>query len=109
MNFTVSQAQALASALAGALSSLGVGLAEGKYEPEVVLTVDVLKAIGAAWPPALMIEQGIELALWINSTTLPRTAMVKDGRGGYVPFRNSRVMPDGLLRDYDPTIDGPAP
>ena len=26
-----------------------------------------------------------------------------------VPFTNSRVMPDGQLRPYDPAIDGPCP
>jgi hypothetical protein len=31
---------------------------------------------------------------------------VPDGAGGYVPFTNSRVMPDGSLRPYDPVIDG---
>ena len=29
-----------------------------------------------------------------------------DGAGGFVPFTNSRVMPDGSLRPYDPAIDG---
>ena len=33
-------------------------------------------------------------------------AAVPDGAGGYVPFTNSRVMPDGSLRPYDPAIDG---
>ena len=33
-------------------------------------------------------------------------AAVPDGAGGYVPFTNSRVMPDGSLRPYDPVIDG---
>ena len=31
---------------------------------------------------------------------------VPDGAGGFVPFTNSRVMPDGSLRPYDPAIDG---
>jgi hypothetical protein len=35
-------------------------------------------------------------------------AVVPDGAGGYVPFTNSRVMPDGSLRPYDPVIDGVA-
>lgn len=34
---------------------------------------------------------------------------VPDGAGGYVPFTNSRVMPDGSLRPYDPAIDGTYP
>jgi hypothetical protein len=35
--------------------------------------------------------------------------VVPDGAGGYVPFTNSRVLPDGQLRPYDPAIDGPVP
>jgi hypothetical protein len=34
---------------------------------------------------------------------------VPDGAGGFVPFTNSRVMPDGSLRPYDPAIDGLPP
>ena len=34
---------------------------------------------------------------------------VPDGAGGYVPFTNSRVMPDGSLRPYDPALDGAYP
>jgi hypothetical protein len=33
--------------------------------------------------------------------------VIPDGRGGFVPFTNSRVMPDGSLRPYIPEIDGP--
>ena len=39
----------------------------------------------------------------------PAPPVVPDGAGGYVPFTNSRVMPDGELRPYDPAIDGPFP
>ena len=35
--------------------------------------------------------------------------LVRDGYGGLVPFTNSRVMPDGTLRPYDPTLDGYPP
>jgi hypothetical protein len=35
--------------------------------------------------------------------------IVPDGMGGWVPFTNSRVMPDGTLRPYDPAIDGLPP
>jgi hypothetical protein len=34
---------------------------------------------------------------------------VPDDAGGFVPFTNSRVMPDGSLRPYDPAIDGMPP
>jgi hypothetical protein len=33
---------------------------------------------------------------------------VPDGMGGFVPVTNSRVLPDGTLRPYDPVLDGPA-
>lgn len=36
----------------------------------------------------------------------PTPGVVPDGAGGFVPFTNSRVMPDGSLRPYDPLIDG---
>lgn len=35
--------------------------------------------------------------------------LVPDGYGGLVPFTNSRVMPDGTLRPYDPALDGYPP
>jgi hypothetical protein len=37
---------------------------------------------------------------------MPPAPAVPDGAGGFVPFTNSRVMPDGSLRPYDPSIDG---
>lgn len=33
--------------------------------------------------------------------------VIPDGRGGFVPFTNSRVMPDGSLRPDIPEVDGP--
>jgi hypothetical protein len=36
-------------------------------------------------------------------------SVVPDGAGGFVPFTNSRVMPDGSLRPYSPAIDGYPP
>jgi hypothetical protein len=35
--------------------------------------------------------------------------LVPDGQGGLVPWTNSRVMPNGTLRPYDPRIDGYPP
>jgi hypothetical protein len=31
---------------------------------------------------------------------------VPDGAGGWVPFTNSRVLPSGELRPFDPALDG---
>jgi hypothetical protein len=39
----------------------------------------------------------------------PPAPVVPDGAGGYVPFTNSRVLPDGSLRPYDPALDGYPP
>ena len=36
----------------------------------------------------------------------PPATAIPDGAGGFVPFTNARVMPDGSLRPYDPAIDG---
>ena len=36
----------------------------------------------------------------------PSAPTVPDGMGGAVPYTNSRVMPDGSLRTYDPVLDG---
>jgi len=33
------------------------------------------------------------------------SVIVPDGSGGFVPYTNSRVMSDGSLRPYDPSID----
>jgi hypothetical protein len=37
---------------------------------------------------------------------MPPAQAVPDGQGGFVPFTNARVMPDGSLRPYDPAVDG---
>jgi hypothetical protein len=37
---------------------------------------------------------------------MPPTPVVPDGAGGMVPFTNARVLPDGSLRPYDPSLDG---
>ncbi len=36
----------------------------------------------------------------------PGPGYIPDGAGGYVPITNSRVLPDGSFRPYDPLIDG---
>jgi hypothetical protein len=42
-------------------------------------------------------------------TGLADGTVVPDGAGGLVQNTNSRVMPDGSLRKYDPAIDKPPP
>jgi hypothetical protein len=36
----------------------------------------------------------------------PPAPVIPDGQGGFVPFTNAGILPDGSLRDYDPAIDG---
>ena len=36
----------------------------------------------------------------------PPAPVVPDGQGGFAPFTNARVLPDGSLRPYDPALDG---
>jgi hypothetical protein len=46
------------------------------------------------------------LFLCIPFLATPPGPVAPDGAGGFVPFTNSRVMPDGTLRPYDPELDG---
>jgi hypothetical protein len=54
-------------------------------------------AVAAAAPAALMTGRSVATGQIGNYCTTPKG----------VPFTNSRVMPDGQLRPYDPAIDGP--
>jgi hypothetical protein len=56
-------------------------------------------AVAAAAPAALMTGRSVATGQIGNYCTTPKG----------VPFTNSRVMPDGQLRPYDPAIDGPCP
>jgi hypothetical protein len=102
---TAAQLQAHAQTLAGMASALLTGLAAGKYDPEVAVDERLLSAIGVVFPPAAMAEEALAVFLELNKLTAPRAPIVPDRRGGYVPNTNSRVMPDGSLRPYDPAID----
>jgi hypothetical protein len=42
----------------------------------------------------------------VAAADAPPGPIVPDGAGGFVPFTQSRVMPDGTLRPYDSSIDG---
>jgi hypothetical protein len=48
-----------------------------------------------------------ECLLFFCFMIAPTPGVVPDGMGGYVPITNSRVLPDGELRPYDPLLDGP--
>ena len=79
----------------------------------------IMLAIALAAMPALAQPR---LDVPVTITTTPMTTpvcffffcglpldVVPDGAGGFVPFTNSRVMPDGSLRPFDPAIDGLPP
>lgn len=105
-SITVGEVQAHAETLAAMLSALLIGLATGKYDPEVAFGEHILSGLGIVLPPVAAIEKGAEIILAINKMTAPRGPIVADGRCGMVPNTNSRVMPDGSLRPYDPALDG---
>jgi len=106
MALTVGQLQGLAEIFSAKFSVFLTGLADGKYDSEVAVDENMLKELATIWAPALGIEQGLELFIWLNKETAPHARIVPDGHGGQVPFNFPRVMPDGSLRDYDPKIDG---
>jgi hypothetical protein len=45
-------------------------------------------------------------AYFASSAFAPPAPLVPDSQGGFVPFTNARVLPDGSLRPYDPVLDG---
>jgi hypothetical protein len=106
---TVGQVQAHAQTLAAMASALLTGLANGKYDSEVAFTEEVLGKLGIAFPLANELDAALHFGLALNKWTAPRGGIVPDGRGGFVSFTNSRIMPDGSFRAYDPAIDGEAP
>jgi hypothetical protein len=80
----------------------------------------IIFAVALAAMPALA-QPRLEVPVTITATEAMPTPLcffffcglslgtVPDGAGGFVPFTNSRVMPDGSLRPYDPAIDGLPP
>jgi hypothetical protein len=103
---TVGEVQAHAETLAALASAILTGLANGKYDPEVAFTEKMLSGLGTVLPVAREVDTALHIAIALNKWTAPRGPIVSDRRGGMVPNTNSRVMPDGSLRPYDPAIDG---
>jgi hypothetical protein len=79
--------------------------------PPVVVIEQQPQVIYAPPPPPVVIEQP-QVVIEVPPPPPPQYMIpapppyVPDGRGGSVPFTNSRVMPDGSLRPYNPAIDG---
>jgi hypothetical protein len=106
---TVGDVQAHAATLSAMASALLTGLARGQYDNQVAFTEDMILATSVVFPMAPAVEKGLEVFLALNKMAAPRAPIVPDGAGGFVPNTNSRVMPDGSLRPYDPAIDDPPP
>jgi hypothetical protein len=77
--------------------------------PPPPIIIQQPQVIYAPPPPPVIVEQP---QVYIEAPPPPPMLIpaplpvVPDGQGGWVPFTNSRVMPDGSLRPYNPAIDG---
>jgi len=91
--------------LAKAESDALLALAHGKYDSEIAGMDKILTMIGVFVPEVLIAKKVIDMALMLNKITAPLHVALGEG-GSFVPITNSRVMPDGSLRAYDPKIDG---
>ena len=91
---TVREVEAHAASIAAMASALLTGLASGKYDRQAAFGEHVLSGLGLVFPPAAMVEKGIEVFLAINKMTAPRGGVIPDGRGGVIPKHGQSV--------YDP-------
>jgi hypothetical protein len=91
-SLTSAQVQKNLSTLSAAASAFLLALAGGKYDSEVAVTEQILKDLAVALPPAGEIEKALEVFLWLNKVTAP-SAVVPDGKGGFVPAGNSHYDP----------------
>jgi hypothetical protein len=100
---TVGEVQAHGETLAAMAAALLAGLAAGKYDQQVAFTEQMLGELGIVFPPAAMVEKGIEVFLFINKMTAGRGPVVPDGRGGYVAQSwvddpRHKLNPDGSFK-----------
>jgi hypothetical protein len=91
MSITVGEVQSHGATLAAMAAALLAGLASGKYDPQVAFTEQMLGELGIVFPPAAMVEKGIEVFLLINKMTAPRGGVIPDGRGGFIPEHGQSV------------------
>jgi hypothetical protein len=89
---TAAQIQAHLSTLSSAASAFLLALANGKYDPQVAVTEQILKDLAVTLPPAASVEKALEVLLWLNKATAPQI-VTPDGKGGVVPAGNSRIDP----------------
>ena len=91
--------------LSAAESQALLDLANGKFDTEIDAMNKVLGVIGTYVPQVLVAKAIIDGAIALNKATAPLHVALGEG-GSWVSITNSRVMPDGSLRPYDPKIDG---
>ena len=75
-------------------SDILLSLSRGKYDKELALADEALAKISIAFPWAITARRILAILVAINKATAP-SAVVPDGRAGWVPATNSRVGPDG--------------
>ena len=83
---TVGDVQQHAATLGAMVSALLTGLAAGKYDPQVAFAEGMLGDLSIVFPPAAMVDQGLQVFLLINKMGgLGRAGpTVPDGFGGEV-------------------------
>jgi hypothetical protein len=84
----------IAKQLSKEASDFLLSLARGKYDQELALADSALAKIGIAFPWAIAVRKILNTLVAINKATAP-SAVVPDGRAGWVPASNSRVGPSG--------------
>ena len=89
--------------------------ANPRMRNEKMRTVIIIALALAATPAMAQPRLDVPVTIMATEVTTPlcffffcglSLGAVPDDAGGFVPFTNSRVMPDGSLRPYDPAIDG---
>jgi hypothetical protein len=100
---TVGDVEHHAATLSAMAAALLTGLASGKYDKHVAFAENLLAELGLAFPPAAMVEKGVEVFLLINKMTAGRGHVVADGRGGFVTQSwaddpRHKLNPDGSFQ-----------
>jgi hypothetical protein len=84
----------IAKQLSKEASDFLLSLARGKYDQELALADSAMAKISIAFPWAITARQILNALVAINKATAP-SAVVPDGRAGWVPASNPRVDPNG--------------
>jgi len=100
---TVGDVQQHAATIEAMAAALLTGLAQGKYDKQVAFAENMLTDLGLVFPPAAMVERGVEAFLLINKMTAGRGPIGPDGRGGYVTQSwaddpRHQLSPDGTFK-----------